>query len=176
MLNDAFSVFAISASGMTAERLRMDVIANNIANVNTTRTPEGGPYRRQVVTFVPRGPQPQPLAGISDPFHALVDNVVARVQFRFPFSAVGPIHVAPEGREEVGGVHVAGITSDMSPLKLAYDPGHPDADKNGYVAMPNVNVVKEMVDMISASRAYEANVSAMSAAKTMMSKALDIGR
>ena len=137
----------ISGSGMTAQRLRLDVIANNIANVNTTRTPQGGPYRRRVVVFEP-------------------------LPARFDEALMGYISPLEAG----GGVIVVGIQEDDSPPKLIYDPGHPDADQDGYVAMPNVDIIREMVDMISASRAYEANVAAMNAARMMMLKALDIIR
>ncbi len=137
-----FRSIETSASALTAERLRLDVIAENIANANTTSTAEGGPYRRKVVQFFPRMSVRAP----GDP------------------AAVGT------------GVRVAGIARDPSPFKLRYDPGHPDADAQGYVAMPNVDVVKEMVDMITATRSYEANVTAMNAAKTMFLRALDIGR
>jgi len=135
-----FRVFDISASGMTAERLRMDTIANNLANVNTTRTARGGPYRRQMVVFEER------LAQASG--YGLRGN----------------------------GVRVSRIVEDDDPPRLVYDPHHPDANEQGYVEMPNVNIVTEMVDMITASRAYEANVAALNAAKAMALKALDIGR
>ena len=124
-----------SASGLTAQRLRMEVISNNIANVNTTRTPEGGPYRREVVLFAP----------------------ILRMK----------------------GVRVIGIVDDnteKNPLRLKYDPSHPDANEQGYVLMPNVNIVTEMVDMISATRAYQANVAAINAAKSMLQEALGIAR
>jgi flagellar basal-body rod protein FlgC len=144
-----FDAIDISASGLTAERLRMDVIANNIANVNTTRTAEGGPYRRQRLIFTPRN-----------------NDVI----FTIPFSG-GNI------KQFVGkGVKVLGIEKDNSPLKLVYDPGHPDANKQGYVAYPNVNIVNEMVDMITATRAYEANVSVIRSEKNIVMKALEIGR
>ncbi len=145
-----FNSFAISASGLTAERLRMDVIANNIANANTTRTVEGGPYIRQRVIFEPRGEK----LGFLVPFMFEKNKRISQFQ----------------------GVKVTGIVRDPEPPRLIYDPGHPDADKDGYVAMPNVNIVKEMVDMISATRAYEANVTAINSAKTMAAKALDIGK
>ncbi|MBO8141911.1 MAG: flagellar basal body rod protein FlgC [Firmicutes bacterium] len=133
--------FSISASGMTAERVRMDTIANNLANANTTRTPEGGPYRRQVPVFAAREwPSWQ----------------------RMGFAGAG--------------VRVVAIREDPGPFRLVYDPHHPDAGPDGYVRMPNVDVVREMVDLISATRAYEANVSAFNAAKTMAMRALDIGR
>ncbi len=133
--------FTISASGMTAERLRMDTIANNLANANTTRTADGGPYRRQVPVFAARE-----------------TAVLAR----------------PGGF--AGGVRVLGIRHDPSPPRMVYDPAHPDANEEGYVAMPNVDVVREMVDLITASRAYEANVTAFNTAKSMAMRALDIGR
>lgn len=142
-----FSSFRISATGLAAERLRMDVIANNIANANTTRTEEGGPYKRRQVVF-----------------QAMPSGVRA--------GQTSPRGLGGPGR----GVAVAAIVEDPSPPRLVYDPGHPDADARGYVAMPNVDAVREMVDMISATRAYEANASALDAAKTMAMRALDIGR
>ena len=126
------STFGTSASGMAAERLRLDTISSNLANINTTRTPEGGPYRRLMTVM----------------------------------------ESAPDGR----GVRVARIVQDESSPLLVHNPGHPDADVDGNVAMPNVNPVLEMVDMISATRAYEANVAAFNAAKAMAAKALEIGK
>jgi flagellar basal-body rod protein FlgC len=141
-----FGAIDAAASGLTAERLRMDVISNNIANVNTTRTAAGGAYRRQMVVFAPRE---------------------------------GATAVAQILSEKVGtgnGVKVVGITKDNSPARQIYDPNHPDANQEGYVEMPNVNVVSEMVDMITATRAYEANVTTINAAKSMALKALEIGK
>ena len=138
----------ISASGMTAERLRMDVIANNLANVNTTHTPQGGPYRRQIVSFAPSG------SSFADTLGALTGT----------------------GDSKAGGVVVQSITADQSPFKRVYEPGHPDADRQGYVSMPNIDTVTEMVDMMSATRAYEADVTAINAVKAMAMKALEIGR
>lgn len=141
-----FGAIDAAASGLTAERLRLDVISNNIANANTTRTAEGGPYRRQLVVFEPRSKTntfSQMLAREMDPGQ---------------------------------GVRVVGITKDESPLRMVYDPSHPDANQEGYVAMPNINIVSEMVDMITATRAYEANVTAVNSAKSMAMKALDMGR
>ncbi len=142
---------AISASGMTAERLRMDVVANNLANVNTTRTPGGGPFRRQQVAMAPATATfGETLAGLSG---------------------------EDDGTETArGGVQVSGIVPDMRPFKRVYQPGHPDADKQGYVNLPNVDTVTEMVDMMGATRAYEANVAAVGAVKGMAMKALEIGR
>lgn len=144
-----FQSFEISGSGLSAQRLRMDTIANNLANVNTTRTGRGGPYRRQMPVFAERQGSPAP-AGARGPF-------------------AGP-------RWNGAGVRVIAVVEDTDPPRLVYDPGHPDADEDGYVAMPNVNVVTEMVDMIGASRAYEANIAALNAAKAMAMKALEIGR
>jgi len=142
---------AISASGMTAERLRMDVVANNLANVNTTRTPGGGPFRRQQVAFAPAGTTfAQTLSGLSGD--------------------------SSENGVVTGGVQVSGIVPDNRPFKRVYQPGHPDADPQGYVNMPNIDTVTEMVDMMGATRAYEANVAAVGAVKSMAMKALEIGR
>ncbi|NLN26696.1 MAG: flagellar basal body rod protein FlgC [Firmicutes bacterium] len=147
-----FSSFDISASALTAERLRMDVISNNLANANTTRTPEGGPFRRQVVVFAPRD-----------------------ATRRFAPKRRAGAH--PGQAPVVGqGVRVVAIRDDDAPPRLVYDPSHPDADENGMVAMPNVDVVREMVDLISAARAYEANVTTINTLKNMALKALEIGR
>ena len=143
---------AISASGMTAERLRMDVVANNLANVNTTRTPGGGPFRRQQVAFVPAGTTfAQTLSGLSE-------------------------ESSSENGAVTGGVQVSGIVPDNRPFKRVYQPGHPDADSQGYVNLPNIDTVTEMVDMMGDTRAYEANVAAVGAVKGMAMKALEIGR
>ncbi len=135
-----FRALRISGSALTAERLRMDTIANNLANVNSTRTEGGGPYQRQVPVFAARQDQPSP-----DGFSG-------------------------------GGVRVVGIHSDPSPSRLVHEPGHPDANAEGYVEYPNVNVVTEMVDMITATRAYEANITIINSARNMALKALEIGR
>nr|WP_092068358.1 flagellar basal body rod protein FlgC [Dendrosporobacter quercicolus]NSL47067.1 flagellar basal body rod protein FlgC [Dendrosporobacter quercicolus DSM 1736]SDL74779.1 flagellar basal-body rod protein FlgC [Dendrosporobacter quercicolus] len=141
-----FDAINSAASGLSAERLRMDVISNNIANVNTTRTAAGGAYRRQVVQFEPRAGQ------------------------------ASFAQILSEQLESGQGVRAVGITADQSPLRNVYDPGHPDANAEGYVQMPNVNVVAEMVDMITATRAYEANVTSVNAAKNMAMQALEIGK
>jgi flagellar basal-body rod protein FlgC len=135
---------------LSAQRLRLDTISNNIANVNTTRTAEGGPYRRLRVVFAPRQQQPLFLLPLEPKERAMA--------------------------ELSQGVHVTGISPDPSEPKMVYEPGHPDADAKGYVAMPNINIVNEMVDMMSASRAYEANVTALNASKSMAMKALEIGK
>jgi flagellar basal-body rod protein FlgC len=148
-----FSSIDISGTGLSAQRLRMDVISNNIANVNTTRTENGEAFRRSQVILRPRNDE--------------------RV-YKSPF--------VPESLKQPAGngVKVTEIKEDTAPLRLVYDPEHPDAiksgPKKGYVEYPNVNVVTEMVDMISATRAYEANISSIQNAKAMFSKALEIGR
>jgi flagellar basal-body rod protein FlgC len=145
-----FDALNVSASGLTAERMRMDVTAENLANAQTTRTAAGGPYRRKEVVLA------QQTEGTSG------------------FGA--QLRTAMGGSGGGGGVEVAGIAEDASEGKRVYDPGHPDADGEGYVTMPNVDTVTEMVDLISASRAYEANVTAMQASKQMFTKTLDILR
>ncbi len=145
-----FGAIDAAASGLTAERLRMDVISNNIANANTTRTPEGGAYRRKVVVFQPRSDEQR--------------NAFARF-------------LDDEMSTKAGeGVRAVGIVEDDAPMPLRYDPTHPDANADGYVEMPNLNIVTEMVDMITASRAYEANATAINAAKSMAARAMEIGR
>src|SRR3954471_17269894 len=139
----------ISASGLTAERLRLDVISNNLANVNTTRDANGQPFRRQVVVLGSRGGS------------------------AFASALAG----ARAGGDSAGqGVQVSAVKPDTSPFKVVHDPGHPDADAQGNVKMPNVEPIVEMVDMISATRAYEAGVTAINSAKQMETRALDIGR
>ena len=140
---------SISASALTAERTRMDVTAENLANAQTTRTEAGGAYRRKVVLLAQDG-------DVASSFGAQLGKAM--------------------GSTTGGGVKVAAITEDATPLKTVYDPGHPDADANGYVQLPNVEPVEEMVDLITESRAYEANVTAMQTAKTMFSRTLDILR
>lgn len=137
MVDAAFGAFAISHSGLRAQRIRIDTIANNIANINTTRTPQGGPFRRQMAIFAAEPLEPAPI-------------------------------------EDGRGVDVPEIVPDMSPFKTVYDPGHPDADQNGYLLLPNIDVAVEMVDLVSASRSYEANVASISATKRILRKALEI--
>jgi flagellar basal-body rod protein FlgC len=147
-----FDALDVSATGLTAERLRMDVTAENLANAQTTRGADGQPYRRKEV-------------------------VLSEVQSGgFGAQLAKAVGAGSSSGSQPGGVEVAGITQDQTPGKLVYDPGHPDADAKGYVRMPNVDTVAEMVDLISASRAYEANVTAMNAAKQMFSKTLDLLR
>jgi flagellar basal-body rod protein FlgC len=144
---DFFSAMDISASALTAERTRMNLISGNLANANSTRTADGGPYKRKDVVF---GAQQT-----STSFGATLSRI---------------------GSAAPNGVEVAQIVEDTSPPRLQYDPNHPDADAKGYVAMPNVNVMEEMADMIVATRAYEANITAAQAAKSMALKTLELGR
>jgi flagellar basal-body rod protein FlgC len=146
-----FDAINTAASGLSAERLRMDVTAENLANAQTTRGADGRPYQRKVVALQE--------AGNNTGFGATLSGAMGSG------SGSGP-----------GGVRVAGIVNDTTPNRLVYDPGHPDADARGYVSMPNVQPVTEMVDLISASRGYEANVTVMQTAKQMFSKTLDILR
>ncbi|MCL2456722.1 MAG: flagellar basal body rod protein FlgC [Defluviitaleaceae bacterium] len=149
-----FNTMNISASGLTAQRLRMDIISENISNVNTTRTADGGPYKRKTVLFEEMRD--------NDPFSIMFTNI---------FGNGGTIP-APQGM----GVRVTNIVEDDSPGHLIYDPTHPDADETGYVRMPNLNIVEEMVNMIAASRSYEANITAMSTARNMTQRTLEIGQ
>ncbi|SHG58538.1 flagellar basal-body rod protein FlgC [Thermosyntropha lipolytica DSM 11003] len=143
----------ISASGLTAQRLRMDTIANNMANVDTTRTEKGGPYRRQVVVLEART-----TGGNNNDFRSVLEAKRAKI---------GSGVRVREIRE---------ISENEAPLRRVYDPSHPDADAEGYVNYPNVNIVEEMVNMISATRSYEANAKVIEATKSMALRALDIGR
>lgn len=143
-----FGSFDVTASGLTAQRYRMDVIAENIANVDTTRTPDGNPYRRKTVVFEEKGQG------------ANFASELSRATANF------------KGH----GVKVTGTFEDTSTdMKMVYDPSHPDADENGYVTYPNVEIVTEMTNMIDASRAYEANATAFNAAKSMAMKGLEMG-
>ena len=150
-----FETMRVSMSGLTAQRLRMDVIASNIANVDTTRTPEGGPYRRRQVVFtaVP-GTDSRATTGGFQRILAPVD---------------------PEGSAGQG-VAVTAIRTDPDAVRRVYEPDHPDADEEGFVLRPDIDVITEMTDLLAASRAYEANVTVLNAVKAMASRALTIGR
>lgn len=159
-----FSGLNISANGLNAQRKRMNAIANNIANAETTRTEQGGPYRRQMVTFTENRHADAGLGMRAPELPLLRANEVHMPEVPVPFGDPGAVQGGVEG--------VA--TEDQGPFKIVYEPGHPDADENGYVRLPNVNIVTEMVDMISASRGFEANITAINAAKQMAKDSLEI--
>lgn len=143
-----FSAFNVNASGMTAQRYRMDIISENVANDNTTRTQDGTPYRRKVVTFEQKG-------------------ATAKTFSSFLGQA--------SNRYDGQGVRVRKVSEDTwTQMNMVYDPSHPDADENGYVTYPNVNIVTEMTNLIDASRSYEANATAFNASKSMAMKGLEI--
>lgn len=143
-LGSLFSSADISASGLSAERLRMEVVANNIANAFSTRTPRGGPFRRQDLVF-----------------SAVFDDRARSGSFR-----------GLPGVEALGGVQVEGIVDDPSPLQQIYQPGHPDADRNGFVLFPNVSIPLELVNLMTANRAYEANLKVLQAYRQQAEGAL----
>lgn len=144
---DFFSSMRVSASGLEAQTRRMNTISSNIANAETTRTEDGGPYKRKDAIFT-----------------ATTDK-----------ESFGEI-LKDQLDQQVQGVLVEDIHEDSAPPRMVYNPNHPDANEEGYVAMPNVNTVEEMANMISAQRSYEANVTAMNAAKAMAAKAMEIGK
>lgn len=144
---DFLTAMDISASGLSADRTRINTIAMNLANAKTTRTAEGGPYRRRTVV--------QTATDVDDPFS---------------------VHMRSALDRELKGVRVLGIARDARPLKQVYEPGHPDANAEGYVSYPDINVVEEMANLMSAQRNYEANITTVEALKGMFNKALEIGR
>lgn len=145
----AFDAFDINGSGLSAQRYRMDIIAENVANANTTRTADGSPYVRKVVTFAQKEDQ----TTFSRVLDERMDNYSGK------------------------GVKVSGVYEDKgTPMNMVYDPSHPDADENGYVTYPNVNIITEMTNLIDASRAYEANATAFNASKSMALKGLEMGQ
>ena len=145
----------IVASGLTAQQLRLDVVSENITNATTTRTENGGAYRRKMVVF---------------------ESVSGRETFQEVMARAAGGAVSNEGAQNAGGVRVTQIVEDPSDLELVYDPTHPDANEEGYVEMPNVDTIKEMADAMAATQAYSANVTAFNALKTVISKGLEIGR
>ncbi len=158
-----FSGLNVSANGMSAQRKRMNAIASNIANAETTRTEDGGPYTRKMVLM-----------------HEQVNGTFSKMLNgdEFNLGITNKFHISTSNDGGSINALINGVsaeeTEDHSPYKMIYDPNHPDADNEGYVEMPNVNVVNEMVDMISATRSYEANVTAINAAKTMAKDSLEI--
>lgn len=156
------SALRVAGSALTAQRLRTDVIANNVANMTTTRTPEGGPYRRQQVIF---GARQERVPFFSQLLaRATAAGAPASLLQRLPLGRPGE------------GVQVTNVQPDRRPAKRVFEPEHPDADVNGMVEYPDIDPVTEMTDLLSASRAYEANVTVLNAAKSMALRALDIGR
>ena len=143
---DFLSAMKIGASGLTAQRKRMDTIASNLANIETTRTPEGGPYKRKDVMFT--------ALPLND-FSSQLSDVMS---------------------EQVRQVKVSEVVEDQSPPMMVFNPNHPDANKEGYVAMPNINLMEEMVNLINATRSFEANIQSVNAAKSMALRAIDLGR
>ena len=166
LVKPMFRTLGVAASGLTAQRMRLETIAGNIANAEVTRTPEGGPYRRQVVQMAAASAQgmPLPTAAIGVP-----TNPGAGIP-HVPFLDVAGI-TAPDAAR---GVEVTGIVEDQSEGPLVYDPGHPDADDAGYVRMPNVRITDEMVDLMDARRVFEANATVFQSAKQMLRRAIDI--
>lgn len=144
---DFLTALDISASGLQADRTRINTIAMNLANAKTTRTPQGGPYRRRTVV--------QAATDVDDPFS---------------------VHMRSALDRELKGVRVLGVTQDTRPLKQVYEPGHPDANAEGYVSYPDINVVEEMANLMTAQRNYEANITTAEAIKGMFNKALEIGK
>lgn len=148
-----FDSLNINASALSAQRLRMDVVSSNIVNASSTRgtfiNGNWEPYQRKMVVMEPREKS---------------------------FNSVLQGELQKQTQSQLQGVRVTGIVNDRTPFKLVYDPNHPDANAEGYVKMPNVDLSKEMVDLLAASRAYEANVTAFNTGKSMMLKALEIGR
>jgi flagellar basal-body rod protein FlgC len=147
-MSDFLSGFRISGSGMSAQRSRMNTISSNIANINTTKTPEGGPYRRKDVVF-----------------EAMTD-----------VKSFGDVMSTSDPKSDLSRVQVSDIVYDKKAPLMKHEPGHPDANEDGYVAYPNINLMEEMTNMIQASRSYEANVQAIQATKDMALSALEIGR
>jgi flagellar basal-body rod protein FlgC len=148
-----FNVLGTAGSALTAQRLRMDVTSSNIANAETTNTPRGGPYKRERVVFQPMR---LPVEG-----NAMLASSTSS---------------GANGTEALHGVQVQRIVEDRTPPRLVFDPTHPDADADGNVAFPNVDLVTEMTDMLSASRAYEANITVINVTKNMAQRAIDLGR
>jgi flagellar basal-body rod protein FlgC len=140
---DFFTTFKICSAGLSAQRAKLDVITSNIANVNTTSTPEGGPYKRKMITFSAES--------LKEGFDKSLEDAVRTVK-------------------------VKSVVDEKEGFKKIFDPGHPDADKDGSVTLPNVNLMLEMTDLITASRSYEACATAFDAAKNMALKAMDIGK
>ena len=179
-----FSALAIAASGLSAQRVRMDVVAQNLANAETTKTPDGGPYQRRTVSLEAVLPDAMtsmtsstPTPGTAGAQGAVLAPGAVPAPGALPPGLLPPVAVGStpiEMTNDVGGVRVAGIGVDKSEGAMVYNPGSPDADKNGYVHMPNVNITDEMIDLMNARRIYEANATVFQVARAMLHKAIDI--
>lgn len=159
-----FSALAIASSGLSAQRMRMDVIAQNLANAETTRTPQGGPYQRRYVELEAIGP--------ANDINAA--SATGPAAGGAALTASTTTALSPDAADITGGVRVASIGQDKTEGPLVYDPAHPDADKNGYVHMPNVSMTTELMDLMNARRIYEANATVFQVARAMLHKAIDI--
>ena len=160
-----FSSLNISASGLSVQRRRMESISKNLANVETTRTEEGGPYRKERVLIGEIKQQ--------STFSKILNRLQTRLKLTNSFY-LRPSIKHTQTRMTAGGAEIENILQDETPPRTKFDPGHPDADENGYVHLPNINVITEMVDLISATRAYEANLSVIDATKNIVKKSLEI--
>lgn len=161
-----FKLFAVTGAGMGAQRNRMSVVAGNLANAETTRTPEGGPYRRRNILFR--------AAPVREEAPTLLTASSAAPVKTSPWI---PLRTSLHGRdEECQTVAVAGVRESLRAPRKTYDPHHPDADAEGYVSYPDINTMEEMVDMLSAARSYEANLTAFNTTKTLIRRLLEIGR
>ena len=176
-----FSALAIASSGMSAQRMRMDVTAQNLANAETTRTAQGGPYHRRFVQLEAIAPQggtsttavagsagTTPAAGTAVASMSPADAAIIAAQ------GAPSVAGTMDSADATGGVRVTGIAEDTSDGPLVYDPAHPDADKNGYVRMPNVSMTDELLGLMNSRRLYEANATVFQVARTMLHKAIDI--
>ena len=167
-----FRTLEISAGGLSAQRLRMEVGAENLANAETTRTAEGGPYRRKVVQL--EAEAAQAAQGLPPEVQAATRAAMGALGSMLPMASDSDALFLPGAPAEQAGVQVTGVAEDPTDGPLVYDPGHPDADTNGYVRMPNVNVTQELVDIMTARRIYEANATVFASAKAMLRRAIDL--
>ncbi|PID27756.1 MAG: flagellar basal body rod protein FlgC [Candidatus Cloacimonadota bacterium] len=165
MDSSLFGALHISSSGLTVERRKMTAISENIANAGTTLTENGEPYRRKIITAA---------EGMSGKYFRKVfrDSELRLAETQEKHIPGKPFQYRE--KNELRGVHVEGVTEDKSPFKMVYDPHHPDADEKGYVAMPNINIVQEMTNLINVSRSFEANTTAFNSSKEMLKKAIKL--
>jgi flagellar basal-body rod protein FlgC len=164
-MSGIFGILEVSGSGLSSQRKKLNAVADNIANVETTRTPEGGPYRRKQVVFTEDDASGTFTSSLNS---ALMD--ISRTDIRH----LDNPSIRSSIQNDVPGVDADEVDIEPESFKMVYDPTHPDADKDGYVAMPDINIIAEMVDMMTSTRAYEANISVAASAKTMYKQALEI--